>query len=772
MMAASATISAVPVAPVAAAGTATVGISPSIDPDVILVTTQKAGLSLRKLSEQHVVNSMSLPATRSFQCPAVQHSDTGHVYAAVSSPCELRQWNNMTESFSQGASLSLSEDEESGSNVHSLHTASSVDGVIAIYNNGTARRYLPESFSQIAGKSTPYKRKEKRPKATPSGKRKQGSDGISIGDGSAATNTIWAHVLTEQKSGVVRIVVVAACHDTGTCRISVQKVDAESGALIPQQSRVLDVPDTIVCVTCAFQWPDTLLSLWSDGSLRRTCIGKGAELLDLSLADNDTTATTLPADILTVFACFGGLPHDGSKKGKAKSADKLAAGSATVSIEAITPTLVLIAGASAASSQHLVAVLWNTTFSTVHAHASFGDDVTDGVAWTRSDTMRGVVHKGLGSAILATSSRVFALNFPGAVETCTLAGAMNTMVAARAVVSPAWLESATKPVTAFTPAWSIEATSLTTATISHRNSAIADALRDVLDSSKTASEKSLLAALKRYFATVDEGGRTSKKPKLETTPGDCDAPLVGATHHDLEQIMQRCLDEKRFFPAQVMTLLLRQRILSLEHCPTLLDVAVSSHHRGLMHACFSLLNGISEATALSYFSVLFRGFVDGLRKGSSVPGTSTSDGSESELEEFLRLLFAHGWNEGALTAATGALSLEETVHLLDSLQWWLHLYANTADVRTVADKYTGPVPTQAQILDWLCTVVDAKFATLIHSSETHDSIKRISALLMNHAEECDSMKGVRGLISHILEKKPIARPHAEIGPYSIEIVTL
>lgn len=43
----------------------------------------------------------------------------------------------------------------------------------------------------------------------------------------------------------------------------------------------------------------------SDGSLRRTCVGKGAELLDLDVAGSDAPLAPLPTEILTIFTCFG-----------------------------------------------------------------------------------------------------------------------------------------------------------------------------------------------------------------------------------------------------------------------------------------------------------------------------------------------------------------------------------------------------------------------------------------------------------------------------------
>ena len=78
----------------------------------------------------------------------------------------------------------------------------------------------------------------------------------------------------------------------------------------------------------------------------------------------------------------------------------------------------------------------------------------------------------------------------------------------------------------------------------------------------------------------------------------------------------------------------------------------------------------------------------------------------------------------------------------------------------------------SQVVDWAAAVVDAKFATLVHSAESHDVLREINALLLQQQELCEQMTGISGLLGRLMEGQPLPRSHAEIGAYSIEILDL
>eukprot|EP00038_Savillea_parva_P005301 m.150871 g.150871 ORF g.150871 m.150871 type:complete len:460 (-) comp11689_c1_seq3:344-1723(-) len=414
----------------------------------------------------------------------------------------------------------------------------------------------------------------------------------------------------------------------------------------------------------------------------------------------------------------------------------------------------------------LCGFLWDTAYGTLQSDADVGRFT--GVKWSPTDSVTGAMGRGAGCAIFASTGTVVALNFPDGAAEGTLKAAVGKLGASRRVVTDAWAERSTAAVAQFaTAASGLRGRAARRAEgAAETFRATADGHLDkVMDPSECATAKALDKAVEAFVEAY-------KSASFElVTDG-------GLQYHVL-RILQRCLDEQRYFPMRAIERLLELKCVSLHHCPTILDVALDSARRPLLRACLIHLDGITEKVLMQCFVELH-----GRNKDAPAAPSDASEKPETELQEFLRLAYCRGWSEDALIAALLPLSLDGVLFLVENLRWWL---AEHRDSPAVADealaaplvsrqrtgrKTLGPTPTQAQVLDWIAAIVDAKFSTLIHSIETHQLIREINDLLQEEHEVCEQMMGMSGLLERFINGKALPRSHAEIGPYSIELLNL
>jgi len=690
-------------------GNAVVGISRSQSADEVLVTVQSAGLMLQTLSEQVTTASITSPSSRRFQCPAVQHSGKGSVYAALSSPPEIRVWDGMQHGFADAASTPLSDQGE----VHSLHTATTIDGVVVVFSDGTAE-VLPRS-----GFTPPD---DHRAATSGRGKRKRRKRDVA--------SVLWAELLIDHKTATTRLLLLSR-EGSGAVCISSREVTSEPQIGLPR-SRVLETP-SCGCLAACFQWPGSLYTLWEDGTLWAADIGKGGAGLGGS---DGAAAAADPLPSVQSGAFRGFTPEDqGDRPGVA------------VMVASTTSHLALLVKMGEPTA--LRGFLWDTAYSTLQADADVGRFT--GVKWSTKDAVTGAVGRGAGCAIFSSSGTVVALNFPAAAAVGTLAAAINKAGMSRLVVTDSWADKTAAAVTHFVPAWPVS-------TKDGRRAV------DAIDRQRAAADALVATVLKLSACPTSAALDKAVQKCIEALSEPTERATDGGLQHHVISMVRRCLDEKRYFGGAAIERLLALQCLSFHHCADVFYMAIDRKRRSLLRACLVHLDGITEPDMLRCFSELHS-------RNGEAPAAPTEGTAETELQEFLRLAYSRGWNEEELIEAIQPVALDGIIFIIKNLRWWL-ARLNEASAAEKSDAATAVIPTQAQILDWTCAVIDAKFATLIHSIESHELIREINGLLQQQHELCEQMMGMAGLLGRFMDGKALPRSHAEIGPYSIEVLEL
>ena len=515
----------------------------------------------------------------------------GAVYAALMSPAEVRVWDGLQHGFAEGSSLSLPE----GADVHSLHTAVGINGVVVVFEDGSCELLARSDFVPPG---------DHRAVSPSRGKKRRRKDHATV---------IWAEMLTEQKTSTSRVLLLTrgGAAGDGEVRISSRLIPPGATELSDAKTRVLKAPGC-GCLTACFQWPSSLYTLWEDGSLCVSDIGRGGGALDSALAEGDgaaSAADTSDAIAAVQSAVFRGFSaeDDGDRQGVA------------VMVASTTSHLAILARVG--SPTELRGFLWDTAFGTLQADADVGRFT--GVQWSPNDTVTGGLGKGPQCAIFSTSGTVVALNFPEGAAAGTLAAAVNKLALSRRVVTDGWALDAAGAVPTFHAPINLlgaKGDGKLAKEVERRTAAVQALVAKALDPGSCGTAAALdkaVAACIDAFSDSDEMAGTD-----------------GGLQHHAAVLARRCLDETRYFHAAALERLLALRCLSFHHCPDALTLAVEKRQRALLRACLVHLDGVTEAALLACFHTLHA-------RNGEAPAAPVDGESETELQEFLRLSYVH-----------------------------------------------------------------------------------------------------------------------------------
>lgn len=391
----------------------------------------------------------------------------------------------MQHAFSDGSLVLLPE----GTEVHSLHTATTIDGVIVVYSDGSCDHLASDGFTPPDDHraASPVRGKRKR-------RRKD------------QASVIWAEVLIEQKTSTTRLLQIDRTGAPGSdqVRVSSRVVSQDPETSLQTHTRLLENPGC-GCLAACFQWPSSLFTLWEDGTLWESDVGKGGA----GLHDESGPVAGVQN------AAFRGFEagDEGDRSGVA------------VMVACTTSHLAVLANTG--EPVQLRGFLWDTTFSTLQADADVGKFT--GVQWSPKHTVTGAIGKGAGCAIFSSSGTVVALNFPEGAAAGTLAAAVNKLEPSRRVVTDEWIDRSAAAVTTAHPLWDArrkKTASVDAELIASRK----ELLRAVLDTSMCASSQALDRSITAFINTfTDSAG--------DVTDG-------GLQHHVIT-IFRRCVEEKR-----------------------------------------------------------------------------------------------------------------------------------------------------------------------------------------------------------------------------------
>jgi hypothetical protein len=587
----------------------------------------------------------------------------GAVYAALTSPAEVRVWDGLQRGFAEGSTLPLPE----GTDVHSLHTASGIDGVVVVFEDGSCELLARGDFTPPG---------DHRAASPTRGKKRRRKDHATV---------IWVELLTEHKTSTSRVLMLtrAGASGDGEVRVSSRLIPSGATELSPAKSRALQAPGC-GCLTACFQWPSSLYTLWEDGSLRVCDIGRGGATLDLATADGSTgsssgSAAAAASAAITAVDASGGLAlvqaavfrgfsaeEDGDRQGVA------------VMVASTTSHLAILARVG--SPTELRGFLWDTAFGTLQADADVGKFT--GVQWSPNDTVTGGLGKGPQCAIFSTSGTVVALNFPEGAAAGTLAAAVNKLGSSRRVVTDDWALEAAGAVAAFQAPVNLlggkgDGGKLAKE-VERRSAAVAALVAKAVDPSTCGTAAALDKAVAACIDALSDADPASGTD--------------GGLQHHAATLVRRCLSEARYFPAAAIERLLAMRCLSCHHCPEVLSLAVEKRQRSLLRACLVHLDGVTEAALLGCFHTLHA------RNGDASPAPVQGE-PETEMQEFLRLSYARGWNEEELIRALRPVKMDGVLCLAENLRWWLARLgeAGVKDAAAAASEAAGPTPNQAQV---------------------------------------------------------------------------
>ena len=473
--------------------------------------------------------------------------------------------------------------------------------------------------------------------------------------------------------------------------------------------------------------------LWSDGSLRSCDVGKGGSGLD-------SGKPSLVADPITKFGAFD-----------------LKSSTATA-MTATSSSHVLVVGNDTKGS--LSAMLWDTAYSTLQAEIQL-DQVPNIGLRTKAGAVA-ALRKGPTCAVVATQSSVVAMDIAESAASGTLAGALNKLSSGSAKLASDWNAVVSTPAVAHALSFKANACSTKPGEdwVSRgveREAELAKLLARILDQKKTSTFELLTKALDEYldmFTTTTETGVGPKAKKQKVREHG------GFQHHAI-QMLERFLAEKRFFPGKPIVRVLKRHCVSYSHCPAVLEAGLGTtrQHQAVLHAAMEHLDGIDESVVLSCLDRLLA------RKDT----TETPADHESELDAFLRLLFARSWNDVLVVQGLQRCGMDQAIYVLNNLKWWLGHYAEKQQA-TISKHKT--VPTLSQIVDWVGYVVDAKFTALVSSADSHELLREINAMILVQNELCERMKDIPGTKIQFITRKSMPKSHGAIGAYSIEVLTI
>jgi hypothetical protein len=416
-------------------------------------------------------------------------TDNGNVYAALSSPPEVRVWDSLKHGFADGASVPLPD----GAEVHSLHTATTIDGVVVVFEDGTSE-LLPRS-----GFTPPNEHRAASPARKKNKRRRR--DQASV---------VWAELLIDHHTHTSRLLQLTRGGPGGdnVVHVSSRVIAAEAVEMEPPTERVLQTPDC-GCLAVCFQWPASIFTLWEDGTLWSSDVGKGGSALD---TESDAA---VPAVQNAAFRGFV-AEDQGDRAG--------------VAVMVVTSTSHITILAKMGEPTQLRGFLWDTAFSTLQADANVGKFT--GVQWSPKDAVTGGIGKGVGCAIFSSTGTVVALNFPAGAAAGTLAAAVNKLGPSRRVVTDDWIEHSVASVTRFQPAFKLHGKhGKRVKDDAEKRRGVFDALvQKVLDPAVCTTSKALNVAIDAYISAA---------------VGPVDNTTDGGLQHYVTTMVRRCLEEKR-----------------------------------------------------------------------------------------------------------------------------------------------------------------------------------------------------------------------------------
>lgn len=541
---------------------------------------------------------------------------------------ELRCWSSVGASFNDASTLAVG---SVGVPIHALHVSAAFDGVVIVFADGSVAACsadetgLPATLPPVASGLN----KQPAANATPS-RGKRGRTTVESST-AASSSVVWSEFLFEKKHGTSRVALATRSGEIVSFKLPNEGSKSTSGVtLLPERVgaasfvRIDGITGTRPAA-CCFQWPTSLYTLWSDGALTSSEIGRGA---------TDFSGTGgLKCVTLVVVAALRVPPSD-----------KFPSGLAMASINS---GHVLMAGSASADGRPL-ALLWDTRYGTLQGEASVdaGGDAGGG-----SRAVVAAVRTGASGVTVALRSLVSTLPLEESVALASggsLAAAIGASQATRKVVSASWAAAAYTPALTHTlqwPAagaaddsWAAE-TAATDAGLARLGSALAD-------QKATPTEAKFTEMLKEYLVASAKAHCPGGSPHVASAVILRFAGPASDTARAAGSAGKASAKSEKFFPEAALVQLLQFGGLSHVGCPGLLDAALVDGRTDLLGACIRHLGGLDEDSYIRGLLTLVQR-VGGSSGAVAALRDKVAGANEQPVLMYLRLGVMRSWSEPA-----------------------------------------------------------------------------------------------------------------------------
>eukprot|EP00123_Amoebidium_parasiticum_P015872 comp23186_c0_seq1/m.37597 comp23186_c0_seq1/g.37597 ORF comp23186_c0_seq1/g.37597 comp23186_c0_seq1/m.37597 type:complete len:721 (-) comp23186_c0_seq1:293-2455(-) len=685
----------------------------------VLITVAHTALHTYDVSERRIVNSRALGVQQTLTYPIVQHPISKHLYA-VEGGKTLRGWTADSQKLEEGVSV------QCRLAVAALHVHRDLPGVFVLFNEGSAvvaTEALDISNIQdrplsLRGNKHPVVRYST---LTKTGKKEvcacaivETREGPGLGY-SLHVYTMDTQQHTETKSHMPLVV----------CRASY----------------ALDLADGLACATLD-PTSFTLVTVGLSGTISAFGVPKPSGAAD----KGDTMPKLQPRVVRNV-----GL-YNWERSSKQQMP--------WVTAYAFDGNYVAVLGEDTQGSYTLS--IWDTIYGVVHTHRPIRKLEARAGSKGHGGTCQLLMTGGEGTDLVTVCGRTVDV-LPVFCTPLTLASSLGLMQNTRGVLQSANANAlTTAPGAGLLDPSTVENLN----TVSKWNNAIAatneeaqNVLAQLVDQSKTPTHEAFSATFYAFYGKDTQA--TGKKKKSAKADGQKEKartlslPFVAA-------VVQRCLDEKKFWAEDVLTTLLRTAQVSASSNPSLFEVLMTGNHLALLELSLLHVTDQSEGTFVS----LLQYFMSPANQKALDAHVTATGGDGRGVDHFLGVALSSVAGDVFLQSALTQLTTAEIMTLLQYLNVWLAQYCKKGDINPSG----APHPTLAQVADWLAVLLDSAVGRLLLQGDAHGLLVDLKDTLQSHIALADKLLDLKGYLQCFKQKSRAVPKMSAIPAYSIEVI--
>lgn len=231
----------------------------------------------------------------------------------------------------------------------------------------------------------------------------------------------------------------------------------------------------------------------------------------------------------------------------------------------------------------------------------------------------------------------------------------------------------------------------------------------------------------------------------------------------MEQIVQRCVTDQKFWPHNVLDQLLVHRLVPNRCIKEIAEGIIRHEDVALLLQCLNSVSDIPEESLCSLINFIL-GVEDAkVAEAAKMDGFSGTGKSNSPLSEakghIVNKIVKKPYNDVFIIECLHTITFQNVLTLLEYL---CYLISNL-------DTQVSSMPDLAQIVSFICVLIDAHYQQLVLSPDSQEVLISLHRTVEGQREYFAEFLTLDVLISQMKRQFAIPRPRA-VGKYCIEVL--